>query len=65
MGLYAFTGFAVGFVFGLFANLYLLRGTPKEKYLTDKSLRRRFGLLNWGVAFLGMVIAIALYRSGY
>lgn len=56
-----FSGFAAGFIFGMAVNAFLLRGTPREKWMTDKTIRLRLGLLNWGFAVLGMVIALAVF----
>lgn len=63
MGLYGFTGFVIGFVLGLIANAQLLKGIPKERYIKDKSLRTRYGLLNWGIALLGMAIGMAIWQA--
>jgi len=60
MNMYGLSGFIIGFLLGMLANLYLLRGISREKYLKDKSLRMRFGLLNWGFALLGMAIGLAI-----
>lgn len=53
------TGFVVGFIAGVVANAYLLRGVPREKYLKDRSIRLRYGALNWAIALLGMAIGMA------
>lgn len=53
-------GFFIGFVVGVFINWYLLRDVPRDKYLQDRSLRLRYGGLNWGIALLGMIIGLAL-----
>jgi hypothetical protein len=63
MGLYALTGFALGFIAGMIANAYLLRDVPRAKYLNDKSMRLRYGSLNWAIALLGMIIAIAIKQA--
>jgi hypothetical protein len=65
MGLYALSGFIIGFIIGMILNARLLRNVPREKYLKDKSLRMRFGLLNWGFALTGLVIGLILFKSNF
>jgi hypothetical protein len=62
MWIYGVSGFITGFILGMAANLYLLRDTPRENLRTDKKLQKRFGALNWGMAFLGMAIALVIAR---
>lgn len=60
MNFYGLSGFVIGFVLGMLVNLYLLRAVPRDRYMADKSLRLRYGLLNWGFAIIGMIIALKL-----
>jgi hypothetical protein len=60
MGLYGLTGFIIGFIIGMIINARLLRNVPREKYRTDKSMRLRFGLLNWGIALIGLVAGFVI-----
>lgn len=53
-------GFVLGFVFGMAVNAYLLRGIPRDEMRRNKDLRMKYGLLNWGLALLGLVIGLAL-----
>ena len=61
MWIYGAIGFVIGFILGMIVNARLLRGVPKAQITSDKSLRLRFGLLNWGIALLGLAIGTALY----
>ncbi|MDB5477800.1 MAG: hypothetical protein JWM96_295 [Alphaproteobacteria bacterium] len=60
MWIYGLSGFIIGFLAGMLANAYLLREVPREKYLNDKKLRTRYGLMNWGIALLGLIIGLAI-----
>lgn len=62
MWLYGVTGFVIGFILGMIVNARLLKGIPKEQYTKDAALRTRFGLLNWGIALIGMAIGMALFK---
>ena len=53
----------IGFVLGMIANGYLLKGISRDKYINDKSLRLRYGLLNWGVALLGLGLGLAFEQT--
>jgi hypothetical protein len=64
MWIYGLTGFAIGFVLGMITNAYFLRNVPKAKYITDKSMRLRYGLLNWVIALLGFVAGVAIGHLG-
>lgn len=60
MFIYGFLGFIIGFGIGVLVNVYLLQGVPVSERLNNKKLRLTYGLLNWGIAFFGMVIGLAL-----
>ena len=62
MWIYGLSGFIVGFVLGMILNARLLRGIPREKYIKDSNLRLRYGLLNWGIALIGMMAGLYLAR---
>lgn len=61
--MYGLIGFIMGFVAGMLANAYLLRGIPRAELRNNKKLRTRFGLLNWGMALLGLIIGLALQNA--
>ena len=60
MNLYAVAGFVIGFVLGMILNAYLLRNVPRDNYMKDSSLRMRYGLLNWAIAIIGMMIGLSV-----
>jgi dipeptide/tripeptide permease len=64
MWLYGFTGFVIGFLLGMIANAYLLRGVSRERLRTDRDIRLKYGALNWGLAVLGAVLAVAVAENG-
>ena len=59
---YAALGFAIGFGFGQMLLFSLLRGVSREKMLKDKNIQYKYGLLNWLIAILGALAAVALYE---
>ena len=62
MWIYGVLGFLIGFIAGMAANFYLLKDVSRENLRNDKKLRNRYGALNWGMAFLGMLIALTIAR---
>lgn len=52
-----------GFLLGQMLLAYLLRGKTREQLLTDKSLRAKYGALNWLVAFGTAACAVYLYQT--
>lgn len=58
MILHALGGFVFGFILGMFLNSHLLRDVPKEKLTTDRSIRLKYGALNWMIAFAFMALMI-------
>lgn len=55
-------GFIGGFLVGQMALYFLLRHKSKEELLEDKSLKFKYGLLNWGFAALGSYSFIEMYK---
>lgn len=51
-------GFVFGFVLGMALNGYLLRDIPPEAYTKDKSIRIKYGLLNWSIAIIFMILML-------
>jgi ABC-type antimicrobial peptide transport system permease subunit len=64
MFLYCTIGFIISFIIGLIFNAFLLQGVTRERYLNDKRIRFRYGLLNWAIAILGTIITASLVRAG-
>lgn len=60
---YGLSGLVIGFIIGMVVNSWLLRGIPRDKMISDKKIRMRYGLLNWGIALFGMVIALAIGQT--
>jgi hypothetical protein len=58
-----FCGFVTGFIFGMAVNAYMLRGTPRSQWMADKKIRFRLGLLNWGLAALGVVVTQLVFGN--
>lgn len=54
-------GFISGFMLGQLILLRLLRGYSNDELMSDKSLRWKYGLLNWLVALLSAASAVWLY----
>lgn len=52
-------GLLAGFVVGLIANAYLLRGTSRAELRQNKGLQHKFGLFNW---ILAILCAMASFR---
>ncbi len=63
MWLFGISGLVVGFIIGMMLNSYLLRDVPKEKFTNDRSIRLRYGLLNWGVALLFMALMLMIGQT--
>lgn len=56
-------GFIFGFVMGLILNSYLLRNVPPENYTKDKSIRIKYGLLNWSIAIIFMILMLLIGQN--
>lgn len=56
-------GFIAGFLAGQKLLLYILRDYSNEELMQDKSLRWKFGTLNWALAIFGAVLATWIYNS--
>jgi hypothetical protein len=53
-------GFVGGFILGQMVLAFLLRGKTREQLLSDKSLRWKYGLLNWLIALLTAASSVYL-----
>ena len=56
-------GFFGGFILGQMILTYLLRGKTREELLNDKSLRWKYGLLNWLIALLTAASAVYVEQT--
>jgi len=63
--LFALIGFAFGFAIGLGTINVILRNIPKENLTTDSKLRWKYGLLVWGMSFLGAWIGIYIFNHHF
>ena len=63
MWLQGLIGLGIGFAVGMAANLYLLRDLPRDVMRRNRDMRLKYGALNWGIALLGMFIALALAQN--
>jgi len=63
MFLYAVSGLVLGFIAGMILNAILLRKIPMADYLKNRTLRLRYGTLNWIIALLGMGIGMYLANT--
>lgn len=56
----------IGFIGGFFAGqmllYFMLRHRSREDLLNDKSLKWKYGLINWGVAALGAYSFAEAYK---
>jgi ABC-type antimicrobial peptide transport system permease subunit len=55
-------GFILGFIFGQMLIFFLLRHRSREDLLTDKGLKWKYGLLNWGFAAAGAYLLVVMYN---
>lgn len=55
-------GFIGGFLAGQMLLYFMLRHKSREELLNDKSLKWKYGFLNWLVAGLGAYSFVMLYR---
>lgn len=58
-------GFVMGFVFGQMLLYFLLRHRARQDLLNDKSLKWKYGIINWACAAAGAYGMIELYRLYY
>lgn len=56
-------GFIGGFILGQMVLALLLRGKSREDLLNDKSLRWKYGLLNWLIALLAAASAVYIEQT--
>ncbi len=57
-----FIGLVAGFCIGLMVLLFLLRNVSKEDLLNDPYIKWKYGILNWGFAFLGAYAGVYMYN---
>ena len=62
MAWYGFGGFLIGMILGGLLNGYLLRHRPREEWRTNRSLRLKYGALNWLIALAGLVVGLYINR---
>ena len=55
-------GFIGGFIVGQMVLHFFLRNKSREELLHDKSLKWKYGLINWGLAILGCYSFISMYQ---
>lgn len=60
--LIGFLGFAGGFAFGQVLLMLWLKDRTRKELLTDRDLRFRYGLFNWGLAALCCYLAVKTYQ---
>ncbi len=53
-------GFLIGFIVGQSLIFFLLKDTPKEEILNNKTLKLQYGLLNWAITILGAYLGWVL-----
>ncbi|MCC6597890.1 MAG: hypothetical protein IT559_03795 [Alphaproteobacteria bacterium] len=56
-------GFIGGFAAGQMLLYFLLRHKSREDLLTDRHLKLKYGLLNWGFAVLGCYAFMEIYQK--
>ena len=57
-----FIGFISGFVLGQMILLALLKDRSRQDLLNDRTIRWKYGILNWMIAGLGAYSFVVLYR---
>jgi hypothetical protein len=55
-------GFIGGFAAGQMLLYFMLRHRSREELMNDKSLKWKYGILNWGMAALGAYSFIEMYK---
>lgn len=63
--LFGTLGFIAGFIAGQIVLARLLRGVSRDRLLEDKSLRWKYGLLNWVIAIGTAAAAVWLYDVAF
>jgi hypothetical protein len=56
-------GFVFGFLIGQIILAFILRDVTREELITNKKLARRYGLLNWVIAFGVAALSVQIYLS--
>ncbi len=57
-----FLGLIGGFIAGQMLLYFLLRNVSAEDLLNDPYIKWKYGLLNWGIAILGVYSAVETYQ---
>lgn len=60
---FGFAGFIGGFLCGQMVLYFLLRHKTRNELLNDKTLKLRYGLLNWLFAGLGAYSFVVMYNQ--
>ena len=55
-------GFISGFMLGQMLLLRLLKNVSNEELMENRSLRWKYGVLNWAIAILTSVSAVHLFK---
>lgn len=59
---FGIVGLVCGFIFGQMMLYFMLRHRSREDLLNDKTLRLRYGLLNWLFAAAGAYSFVVMYN---
>lgn len=59
----AIFGFVGGFAIGQMVLYFLLRHKSTEDLLKDKTLRLKYGIINWGFAAFGAYSMMEMYKA--
>lgn len=58
---YGIVGFITGFVLGQALLMIWLKGYSNREIMTNRQIKYRYGLFNWGLAVLGAYVGIRFY----
>ncbi|MCD8571064.1 MAG: hypothetical protein LRY76_06015 [Alphaproteobacteria bacterium] len=58
-------GFLGGFAVGQMVLFFLLRHKTREELLSDKSLKWKYGTINWAFAILGAWFMVESYHIAF
>lgn len=59
--LFGTIGFIAGFIIGQMVLYFFLRNKTNRELVEDKSLKTKYGLLNWGLAILFSYIFVQIF----